>query len=233
MNVNFLVGWAFNIAASANLPALVMLLFWRRTTKQGIRPPSRGHGLVLPGSCSALRLSGRVRAGPGAGHRAFSQPAIVTSPGFLVLVLVSLLTPRPQEPAAPPPPDASAGRGSLAQAAPVGAGVGGAEQELLSRRPRSRGCVPVTPGRRRRTRIGYPRWSLVRAVEVAEHPGARSVERSSHRRPSSPRRSRPRSGVEAGRGDVLRTPAASRRDADADADSGGQEWVTISSAAPG
>ena len=36
MNVNFLVGWAFNIAASANLPSLVMLLFWKRTTKQGI-----------------------------------------------------------------------------------------------------------------------------------------------------------------------------------------------------
>lgn len=35
-NVGFLVGWAFNIAASANLPALVMLLFWPRTTKQGI-----------------------------------------------------------------------------------------------------------------------------------------------------------------------------------------------------
>src|SRR5205823_7462039 len=35
-NVTFLVGWAFNIAASANLPALVMLLFWRGTTKQGI-----------------------------------------------------------------------------------------------------------------------------------------------------------------------------------------------------
>ena len=36
MNVTFLVGWAFNVAASANLPALVMLLFWKRTTKQGI-----------------------------------------------------------------------------------------------------------------------------------------------------------------------------------------------------
>jgi len=35
-NVNFLVGWAFNVAASANLPALVMLLFWKGTTKQGI-----------------------------------------------------------------------------------------------------------------------------------------------------------------------------------------------------
>src|SRR5207249_6010707 len=36
MNVSFLVGWAFNIAASANLPALVMLLFWKRTTSKGI-----------------------------------------------------------------------------------------------------------------------------------------------------------------------------------------------------
>jgi cation/acetate symporter len=36
MNVSFLVGWAFNVAASANLPSLVMLLFWKRTTKEGI-----------------------------------------------------------------------------------------------------------------------------------------------------------------------------------------------------
>ncbi len=36
LNVSFLVGWAFNVAASANLPSLVMLLFWKRTTKQGI-----------------------------------------------------------------------------------------------------------------------------------------------------------------------------------------------------
>ena len=36
MNVTFLVGWAFNVAASANLPALVMLLYWKRTTKAGI-----------------------------------------------------------------------------------------------------------------------------------------------------------------------------------------------------
>ena len=35
-NVTFLVGWAFNIAASANLPALIMLLFWKRTTAKGI-----------------------------------------------------------------------------------------------------------------------------------------------------------------------------------------------------
>ncbi|MDF3079386.1 MAG: cation acetate symporter [Sphingobacteriaceae bacterium] len=36
MNVSFLVGWAFSIAASANLPAILFLLFWKRTTAKGI-----------------------------------------------------------------------------------------------------------------------------------------------------------------------------------------------------
>ncbi|MCD4824735.1 MAG: cation acetate symporter, partial [Phycisphaerae bacterium] len=36
MNVSFLVGWAFAVAASANLPAIIMLLFWKRTTSKGI-----------------------------------------------------------------------------------------------------------------------------------------------------------------------------------------------------
>jgi cation/acetate symporter len=36
MNVSFLVGWAFSVAASANLPSLVMILFWPRVTRQGI-----------------------------------------------------------------------------------------------------------------------------------------------------------------------------------------------------
>ncbi len=36
MNVTYLVGWAFSVAASANLPALVMLLFWKGTTKTGL-----------------------------------------------------------------------------------------------------------------------------------------------------------------------------------------------------
>jgi len=35
-NVNFLVGPAFAIAASANLPAILMLLFWKKTTSSGI-----------------------------------------------------------------------------------------------------------------------------------------------------------------------------------------------------
>jgi cation/acetate symporter len=36
MNVSFLVGWAFSVAASANLPAILFLLFWKKTTASGI-----------------------------------------------------------------------------------------------------------------------------------------------------------------------------------------------------
>ena len=36
INVSFLVGWAFAIAASANLPAILFLLFWKRTSSRGI-----------------------------------------------------------------------------------------------------------------------------------------------------------------------------------------------------
>ncbi len=36
MNVSFLVGLAFAVAASANLPSILMLLFWKKTTAYGI-----------------------------------------------------------------------------------------------------------------------------------------------------------------------------------------------------
>lgn len=97
-NVSFLVGWAFNIAASANLPALVMMLFWRRTTKQGIACA------VFVGMITSLvwiLISGDTYSkiygwDPATSIIPFSQPALVTIPlGFLVLVAVSLLTPKP------------------------------------------------------------------------------------------------------------------------------------------
>ncbi|MFM2095608.1 MAG: Cation/acetate symporter ActP, partial [Planctomycetota bacterium] len=99
MNVTYLVGWAFSVAASANLPALVMLLFWRRTTAQGIT------AAVLVGMLASLGwilLSGDTYKdvyGLPADQAIvpFSQPGIVTIPlGFLVLIIVSLLTPRRQ-----------------------------------------------------------------------------------------------------------------------------------------
>jgi cation/acetate symporter len=95
MNVNYLVGWAFSVAASANLPALVMLLFWRGTTKQGLI------AAVVVGMVSSLAwilLSGdtfRDVYGLSADSALvpFSQPGIVTIPlGFITLVAVSLLT---------------------------------------------------------------------------------------------------------------------------------------------
>jgi cation/acetate symporter len=94
-NVTFLVGWAFNVAASANLPALVMLLFWRGTTKEGITAS------IFTGLFSSLAwvlLSGEAYKniyGLPADQALvpFSQPALVTLPlAFVVLVVVSLVT---------------------------------------------------------------------------------------------------------------------------------------------
>ena len=99
-NVSFLVGWAFHIAASANLPALVMLLFWPRTTKHGIIAAVTvgmvsSLGWILLSADTFEKVYGLPR---GDSPIPFSQPGLVTIPlGFLVLVLVSLLTPR-QEP---------------------------------------------------------------------------------------------------------------------------------------
>lgn len=95
MNVSFLVGWAFSVAASANLPALVMLLFWKGTTRQGIT------AAILVGMTSSLAwilLSSDTykdiyHLPPETALVPFSQPGIVTIPlGFVVLVIVSLLT---------------------------------------------------------------------------------------------------------------------------------------------
>jgi cation/acetate symporter len=95
LNVSYLVGWAFSVAASANLPSLVMLLFWRRTTYQGVI------AAVVVGMVSSLAwilLSGDTFAGVYGLPKEnapvpFSQPGIVTIPlGFLTLVAVSLMT---------------------------------------------------------------------------------------------------------------------------------------------
>ena len=97
LNVSYLVGWAFSVAASANLPALVMLLFWRRTTRQGII------AAVIVGMVSSLAwilLSGETfdkvyGLSAADAPMPFSQPGIVTIPlGFATLIVVSLLTRR-------------------------------------------------------------------------------------------------------------------------------------------
>jgi len=102
LNVSFLVGWAFNIAASANLPAIVMLLFWKRTTSKGITAS------ILVGMTSSLAwvlLSAQAYKDvygwdPDTALVPFSQPGLVTIPlAFATLVVVSLVT-KPREAAA-------------------------------------------------------------------------------------------------------------------------------------
>ena len=104
MNVGFLVGWAFSVAASANLPALVMLLFWRGTTRQGII------AAILVGMTSSLAwilvsadTFDKVYKLPRADAWVpFSQPGVLTIPlGFLVLIVVSLLTKKTENPLTP------------------------------------------------------------------------------------------------------------------------------------
>ena len=98
INVSLMVAWAFNIAASANLPALLMLLFWKKTTKQGIA------AAVTVGTISSLGwilISDKVvkevfKAEPFS-NLPMNYPALATVPlGFLVLIVVSLLT-QPKE----------------------------------------------------------------------------------------------------------------------------------------
>jgi cation/acetate symporter len=97
LNASFLVGWAFNVAASANLPALLMALFWRRATRQGVATA------IMVGLCSSLAwvlLSKdafeKVYGLPGADALVpFSQPALVTIPlSAIAGVVVSLATGR-------------------------------------------------------------------------------------------------------------------------------------------
>ncbi|MCJ7524371.1 MAG: cation acetate symporter [Candidatus Aminicenantes bacterium] len=93
-NVSFLVGLAFAIAASANLPAILMLLFWKRTTAKGIS------WAIVVGMMTSLvlillsptlyELYGLPAA---SAPMPLKNPGIISIPlGFLTLVVVSLLT---------------------------------------------------------------------------------------------------------------------------------------------
>ena len=94
MNVSFLVGWAFAVAASANLPSLVMMLFWKKTTAQGIISS------ILVGIFASVTLIlispdmwARYGLNPANAPMPINQPGIVSIPlSFIVLVVVSLLT---------------------------------------------------------------------------------------------------------------------------------------------
>ncbi len=97
LNVTYLVGWAFSVAASANLPSLMMMLFWKRTTKEGVI------AAVTVGMVSSLAwillsqdtFKSVYGIDPALAPVPFSQPGVVTIPlGFLTLIVVSLMTQR-------------------------------------------------------------------------------------------------------------------------------------------
>jgi len=94
MNVSFLVGWAFAVAASANLPSLIMMLFWKKTTAKGIIA-SILVGIIA--SVTLIMLSpdmwARYGLDPATAPMPINQPGIISIPlSFAVLVIVSLAT---------------------------------------------------------------------------------------------------------------------------------------------
>jgi len=94
MNVSFLVGWAFAVAASANLPAIMMLLFWKKTSASGIVAS------IFVGTVSALGLImlspdmyKMYGFDPMTAPVPFSNPGIVSIPlSFITIVIVSMFS---------------------------------------------------------------------------------------------------------------------------------------------
>jgi cation/acetate symporter len=91
-NIQFLVGLAFSVAASANFPALLLALSWRRFNTVGALT---GVAFGLVASITLIVLSPTVWPGPDSQGSPFplSNPAIVSIPlGFLGCVLGTLLS---------------------------------------------------------------------------------------------------------------------------------------------
>ncbi len=94
MNVSFLVGWAFAVAASANLPAIMMVLFWKKTTAKGVVAS------VIVGAISALTIIllspamyTRYGLDPATAPMPFNNPGLFSIPlSFITIVAVSLMT---------------------------------------------------------------------------------------------------------------------------------------------
>jgi len=94
INVGFLVGLAFAVASSANFPAIIMVLFWKKTTAKGIIAS------ILTGTFVSL---GIILIGPEMfelyGYSKLDawipigQPAIIAMPiSFITLIVVSLFS---------------------------------------------------------------------------------------------------------------------------------------------
>jgi cation/acetate symporter len=94
LNVSFLVGLAFAVAASSNLPAIVMILFWKKTTAKGVAASilvgiTFSVGLIL----LSPTMFARYGLDPAAAPFPLDNPGIISIPlSFLTLILVSLYT---------------------------------------------------------------------------------------------------------------------------------------------
>ncbi len=94
LNVSFLVGLAFSVAASSNLPAIVMILFWKKTTARGVAASilvgiTISVGLIL----LSPTMFARYGLDPSAAPFPLDNPGIISIPlSFLTLILVSLFT---------------------------------------------------------------------------------------------------------------------------------------------
>ncbi len=99
MNVSFLVGLAFAVAASANLPAIIFLLFWKKTTAQGIASSIvvgivSAIGIIL---CSPTMFE-MYGMSPKAALLPIDNPGIISIPlSILTLIVVSLATQKKSE----------------------------------------------------------------------------------------------------------------------------------------
>ena len=95
MNVSFLVGLAFAVAASANLPAIMMVIFWKKTSAVGVAAS------ILVGMVTALALIllspdlyAQYGWDPATAPSPLGQPGIISIPlSFLTLIVFSLLFP--------------------------------------------------------------------------------------------------------------------------------------------
>jgi cation/acetate symporter len=94
VNVSFLVGLAFAVAASANLPSIVMMLFWKKTTGRGVTASiivgiASSIGIILF-SPTMYELYGMD---PALAPIPLKNPGIISIPlAFVAIIVVSLLT---------------------------------------------------------------------------------------------------------------------------------------------
>lgn len=97
-NILFLVGAAFSLAASAFFPALVLGVFWKRANKWGaIAGMASGLGICMYYMVQTYPFFGGVPANQWFNLNPISAGMIGLPVGLATIVIVSLLTPKPDQ----------------------------------------------------------------------------------------------------------------------------------------